>query len=70
MKVKVLFLGRSAKEIDLPEGSTVEQAIAKAEFPKDSSYTRHVNGAHCLDSDVLVDGDVLTLVPQIKGGEQ
>ena len=68
MKVKILCLGRSAKEIDVPEGTTVEQAIAQAEFPKDSSYTRHVNGSHCMDSDILHENDVLTLVPQVKGG--
>lgn len=68
MKIKVLCLGRSAKEVELSEGSTVEMAIAKAEFPKDSGYTRHVNGSYCMDSDVLQDGNVLTMVPQIKGG--
>jgi|GEM_PF-1083002 sulfur carrier protein ThiS len=68
MKVKVLCLGRSAKEIEVDAGTTVEQAIQKAEFPKDNSYTRHVNGSHCMDSDILNDGDVLTLVPQVKGG--
>ena len=68
MKIKVLCLGRSAKEIEVSDATTVEQAIAHAEFPKDSSYTRHVNGAHCMDSDLLHEGDVLTLVPQVKGG--
>ena len=68
MKVKVLCLGRSAKEVELAEGSTVEQAIAESGFPKDSSYSRHVNGNHCMDSDTLQDGDVCTLVPQVKGG--
>lgn len=68
MKIKVLCLGRSAKEVVVPEGTTVEDAIRLAEFPKDSSYTRHVNGSHCMDSDILHDGNVLTLVPQVKGG--
>ncbi len=68
MKIKVLCLGRAAKEIDVPEGTTVEESIKQAEFPKDSSYTRHVNGSHCMDSDILQEGDVLTLVPQVKGG--
>jgi sulfur carrier protein ThiS len=45
VKVKVLCLGRSAKEIEIGEGTTVEQAIQQAGFPKDSSYTRHVNGS-------------------------
>ena len=68
MKIKVLCLGRSAKEIEVPEGTTVEQAIQHAEFPKDSGYSRHINGSHCMDSDILHEGDVLTLVPQVKGG--
>ena len=68
MKCKVLCLGRSAKEIEIGEGTTVEQAISQAGFPKDSSYTRHVNGSPSFDSDVLQEGSVLTLVPQVKGG--
>jgi len=38
MRVKVLCLGRSAKEINVNEGTTVEQAIAEAGFPKDSGW--------------------------------
>jgi sulfur carrier protein ThiS len=68
MKVKVLCLGRSAKEIEIGEGTTVESAIQQAGFPKDSSYTRHLNGSPCFDSDVVVEGAVVTLVPAIKGG--
>lgn len=68
MKIKVLCLGRSAKEVTLSDGATVEQAIVEAGFPKDSSYTRHLNGSPCFDTDVVVDGAVLTLVPQVKGG--
>ena len=68
MKVKVLCLGRSAKEVQLADNATVEQAITESGFPKESSYSRHVNGSHCMDSDTLNDGDVLTLVPQVKGG--
>jgi sulfur carrier protein ThiS len=68
MKVKVLCLGRAAKEIELPEGATVEQAIGEAGFPKDSAYTRHLNGSPCFDSDILPEGAVVTLVPQVKGG--
>jgi sulfur carrier protein ThiS len=68
MKVKVLCLGRSAKEIELSDGATVEQAIVEAGFPKDSAHSRHINGHPSFDSDVLQNGDVLTLVPQVKGG--
>jgi sulfur carrier protein ThiS len=68
MKVKVLCLGRSAKEIEINDGTTVEQAIQQAGFPKDSSYTRHVNGSPAFDTDILQEGSVLTMVPQVKGG--
>ncbi|NQU06673.1 MAG: MoaD/ThiS family protein [Calditrichaeota bacterium] len=68
MKVKVLCLGRSAKEVQLADNATVEQAIAESGFPKESSYSRHVNGNHAMDSDTLSEGDVLTLVPAVKGG--
>lgn len=68
MRIKVLCLGRSAKEVQLEEGATVEQAITESNFPKDTSYNRHVNGNHANDSDILNEGDVLTLVPNVKGG--
>ena len=68
MKVKVLCLGRAAKEVELGDGATVEDAIAESGFPKESEYSRHVNGQPAMDSDVLNAGDVLTLVPQVKGG--
>ncbi len=68
MKVKVLCLGRAAKEVTLDDGSTVEDAIVESGFPKDSGYSRHVNGNHAMDSDTVQDGDVVTLVPQVKGG--
>jgi hypothetical protein len=70
MKVKVLCLGRAAKEIEIGEGTTVEQAISQAGFPKDSSYTRHVNGSPAFDTDVLTENSVLTMTPQIKGGDR
>jgi len=68
MKVKVLCLGRIAREVDVADGTTVEQAISEAGFPKDTSYHRHINGHPSFDSDVLQNGDVLTLAPQVKGG--
>ncbi len=70
MKVKVLCLGRAAKEIEVSDGTTVEQAIQQAGFPKDSSYTRHVNGSPAFDTDILQEGNVLTMVPQVKGGSE
>jgi len=68
VKVKVICLGRSAKEIDTETGATVEQAIKVAGFPEETSYNRQVNGHPAFDSDILQAGDILTLVPQVKGG--
>jgi hypothetical protein len=50
------------------DGATVADAITAAGAPKDSAYTRHLNGSPCFDSDVIVEGCVITLVPQVKGG--
>lgn len=68
MKVKVLCLGRSAKEIEVSDGTTVEQAIQQAGFPKDGAYSRHVNGSPAFDTDVLQEENILTMVPAVKGG--
>lgn len=68
MKVKVLTLGRAAREVELQDGATVADAISAAGAPKDSAYSRHLNGTPCFDSDVVVEGAVVTLVPAIKGG--
>jgi hypothetical protein len=68
MKVKVLTLGRAAREVELPDSSTVSDAITAAGAPKDGAYTRHLNGSPCFDSDQVVEGAVVTLVPQVKGG--
>ena len=70
MKVKVLCLGRSAKEIEVSDGTTVEQAIQQEGFPKDSAYQRFVNGSPAFDSDVLQENSVLVLSPLVKGGGQ
>lgn len=68
MKCKVLTLGRSAREVELSDGATVLDAITAAEAPKDGSYTRHLNGSPCFDTDSMAEGSVLVLTPQIKGG--
>jgi len=68
LKCKVLTLGRSAREVEVADGATVADAITAAGAPKDSAYTRHLNGSPCFDSDVVVEGCVITLVPAVKGG--
>lgn len=67
MKIKVLKLGESAKEIDVPAGSTVGDAIKSAEYDG-YGHTRSLNGQAVFDTAHVNDGDVLTLSPKIEGG--
>ena len=69
MKCKVLTLGRAAREVEVADGATVLDAITAAGAPKDNAYSRHLNGSPCFDTDIVVDGCVITLVPAIKGGQ-
>lgn len=67
MIVKVARLGEQVKEVDLGSGGTVEQAISGAGSNPQGTQVR-VNGEAAEMSATLRDGDVVTLVPQIKGG--
>ena len=67
MKIKVLKLGESAKEIDVPAGSTVGDAIKTAEYDG-YGHTRSLNGQPVFDTAHVNEGDVLTLSPKIEGG--
>lgn len=67
MKVKLLRLGESATEVDVPRGSTVARVIEKAGYA-DQGYTRTLNGQIVFDSTQVKDGDVVTLAPKVEGG--
>ena len=67
--VKVARLGSRVTEVYLPDSgeATVAAALAAAEVDP-GGYDLRVNGAPTTPSAVLADGDVVTLVPPIKGG--
>jgi len=67
MKVKVLRLGHSANEVEIPNGSTVEEALAKAGVPS-QGHSLSVNGLGAGASTGLAEMDCIVVVPKIEGG--
>ena len=67
MKVKVLRLGHSANEVEVPAGSTVEEALAKAGVPM-QGHSLSVNGLGAGPSTGLAETDCIVVVPKVEGG--
>ena len=67
MKIKMLKLGHSAREIDVPSGSTIADALETADVGYDG-YSIALNGLGASSTTSVSDGDVLTLVPKVEGG--
>lgn len=65
--VKVTKLGCKTKKLDLDSGATLADAIKESEF-KTANQEIRVNNKQVDDTTVLQNGDVITLVPPIKGG--
>jgi sulfur carrier protein ThiS len=67
MKIKILKLGHSARQSELPAGSTVLDALNKADFDA-QGYSLTINGLGCSTGAAVSDADVICLVPKIEGG--
>lgn len=67
MKIKVLKLGQAAKELDIPAGTTVEEAINMSGFGYDG-YSIALNGTGANLSAHVKEEDIVSLVPKIEGG--
>lgn len=67
MKVKVLKLGHSAREAEVPAGSTVSDVLAKADLDS-TGYSLTCNGLGISLGAAVSDADVVCLVPKIEGG--
>jgi len=65
--VKVAKLGTAVKEVAIDSGSVVEDALRAAEVTAEGFEIRINGNPVNLDSSIKT-GDILTLVPQIKGG--
>ena len=67
MNVKVLRLGHSATVVDVPAGSSIEEALDSNQIPR-HGYSISVNGLGAGPHTTLGDSDVVTLVPKVEGG--
>lgn len=67
MKVRVLKLGHSAKEVEAAAGATVDDVI-EASGMETEDYSVTVNGVGAMLSASIQEGDVIALVPKVEGG--
>ena len=70
--VKIAPLGREVKEIMVPAGSTVSmvlQTAAAAGINVGGHEDLRKNGKIILPTDIVMAGDIITLVPAIRGGK-
>lgn len=65
--IKVAKLGEKVKEFFLEEGKTVQDVLELAGF-RTRGFDLRINGNPAKLTDVLADGDIVTLIPKIKGG--
>ena len=65
--VKIAKLGSRVVEVALTEGASATEALQIAELDP-QGFELRVNGTMITVPVVLNDGDVITLVPAIKGG--
>jgi putative ubiquitin-RnfH superfamily antitoxin RatB of RatAB toxin-antitoxin module len=64
MKIKILKLGESAREIQVQEGATVEHAIQASGFSREHT-TVTLNGYPTFDTSPVKDGDIIAMNPNI-----
>lgn len=65
--VKVAKLGSAVKEVALDSGATVADALNAADVDIEGAEIR-VNGNPATEASAIKGGDIITLVPKIKGG--
>jgi len=67
--VKVARLGNTVQEVALNDGASVQDAITAADLAVDGEDVR-VNSSNAGLSDEVRNGDIITLVPKVKGGQK
>jgi molybdopterin converting factor small subunit len=71
MRVRVLQLGRRVLDHQARSGATLEGVLAEVGLAiGQAGVDVRVNGADAKPDRPLRDGDVVTLIPRIKGGAQ
>ena len=69
MLVKVARLGTAVQELALTDGQTVADALVAADLTVENEDIR-INNTTASTASVLRDGDIVTLVPKVKGGQR
>lgn len=69
MLVKVARLGTAVQELALTDGQTVNDALVAADLAVENEDIR-INNTTASTASVLRDGDIVTLVPKVKGGQR
>ena len=69
MLVKIARLGTAVQEIALTDGQKVADALVAADLAVENEDIR-VNNGSATEAQVLRDGDIVTLVPKVKGGQR
>ena len=54
--------------LELEEGTTITQVLARLNVPEFQPMVPLVNGIHCQPEDPLQPGDVLSIFPPVAGG--
>ncbi len=67
MKIKILKLGTAAHVVDVPAGSSLDDALSSAQLGRDG-YSLAVNGLGAGGETALAEGDIVTLTPKVVGG--
>lgn len=65
--VKVARLGGEVQEFALEDGSTVQDALDRADIEVNGDSIE-VNNVRVTETQEIEDGDVIAVIPNIKGG--
>lgn len=68
MKVRILQLGRKVLDYEAEAGSTLESALAATGVTVGQGMDLRINSQPAKLESVLNQGDVVTIIPRIKGG--
>jgi molybdopterin converting factor small subunit len=68
MKVRILQLGRKVLDWEAEDGATLESALAAAGVGAAQGMDLRINSQPADAGSVLKQGDVVTIIPRIKGG--
>ena len=67
MRIRILALGQRAETLNLDDGTSVRDALDKAEIDL-AGKSISVNGVGCDLATTVQDGDVIVASPKVAGG--